>query len=160
MFLIRISCCEITHSIHHYHVWLGWVVSVNGSLTEICMIAQIRIISCLGTLYPLQRITYGMYYFSYFKLFLFFSLQLLELVHVILDGAHIFFSHFLSRQAINVRSTSATRFLPQPFQHNCHCYQMWHQKESFNEHILRHILLHVLFPLLSVWAHSCSWFAV
>lgn len=160
MFLIRISCREITHAIHHYHVWLGWVVSVSGSLTEICTIAQIGIISFLGTLYPLQRITYCIYFFSHFKLFLFFSLQLLELVHIILDGAHIFLSHLLSPQAIKVKSTSTTRFLPQPFQHNCHCYQMWPQKESSDEHILRYMLLHVLFLLLSVWAHSCSWFAV
>lgn len=160
MFLIRISCREITHAIHHYHVWLGWVVSVSGSLTEICRIAQIGIISFLGTLYPLQRITYCMYFFSYFKLFLFFSLPIIRACSCHLGRCSYFFFHLLSPQAIKVKSTSTTRFLPQAFQHNCHCYQMWPQKESSDEHILRYMLLHVLFPLLSVWAHNCSWFAV
>ena len=159
MFLIRISCHEITHEIYHYHVWLGWMVSVSGSLTEICKTAQIGIISFLGTLYPLQRITYCMYFFS-FQIIPIFLTSVIGACSCHLGRCSRFFSHLLSPQAIKVRSISTNRFLPQPFQHNCHCYQMRPQKESSDEHILRYILLHVLFPLLSVWAHSCSWFAV
>ena len=33
VFLIRTSCCEITHASSHYPAWPRWVVSVHGSLT-------------------------------------------------------------------------------------------------------------------------------
>ena len=82
MFLIRTSCCEITHASGYYRAWPGWAVLVNGSLTTLVPVYKYHQASTgMEMLCPLFLLLLSNSFYFYFLSLYFCCLVLVLVAH-------------------------------------------------------------------------------